>query len=297
MLKDYLLSLGFFIDNNYLDQYVELMDKPFSNSAYSELHHQVPVYCYKKLFNLKNRYSATKKADSDANNKLVRLSFADHIKAHWLLSKCSCVKENECTVLYMIGKILDNTNIKRTNNSIIENGFTQEEFLEINKLKEELIDSSDYYWNEEDICWLKTNYSSYSRRYCAEYLNKTEASIHRQCKTLGLKKTSNKWTKEEDTWLQTNYNKYNLDFCVDYLGRSYNAIISRLRKFNIPLHEKCSRAKMINKIKQRHNWTKEEEVWLLKSYSTLGINGCAAFLNVSQAAIEHKINKLRNNNC
>ena len=294
MLKQVLLDTGFFIDNTYLDQYVELMGKPFLTSSYSELHHKIPAYCYKKKYNLQTRYEAAQAADADPKNGLAQLQYSDHIKAHWLLSKCSLSKENEFAVMQMILKIIDKTSIKKTNGEILAEGLTEAEYQEIENLRADLVECSDYYWSPWEESWLKANYAKYSRAYCAQYLDKTDASIHKKVMTLKLTRPSTKWTPVEDAWLQTNYPAFNLDACAAYLDRSYSAVIARLRKLNIPLAEKTSSAKQrINKSK-RHRWTKEEEQWLLDNYTAFGIVGCAERLGVAQTAVDHKIHRLRN---
>lgn len=293
MLKQVLLDTGFFVDNTYLDQYVVLMEKPFIISGYSELHHKIPAYCYKKKYNLQTRYESTQYADADPLNELVRLPYAEHIRAHWLLSKCSLSKENEFAVTQMVLKILDKTSIKKTNGEILAEGLTEVEYLEIAELRDELIRCSEFYWSPWEEEWLKANYNKYSRAYCAEYLDKTDASVHKKAMTLRLQKPSTKWTTEEDTWLVVNYPAVNLDACADYLNRSYNAVIARLRKLNISISEPMCRAKMDVNKSNRHRWTKEEEQWLLDNYSALGIVACAEYLGVAQTAVDHKIHRLR----
>lgn len=292
MLKQKLLDTGLFIDNVYLDDYIALITNPFYFSNYTEYHHVIPVYCYKKQYGISDRYLATKKADADINNKLVKLSFADHIKAHWLLSKCSLVKENEFAVYQMTSKIIGMTDIRKTNNEILKNGLTEEEFQYINLIKEDLVANSNYYWSAWEELWLKENYKKYSRKYCAEFLDKTEAGIHKKCQTLKLMKASTKWTDEDDAWLSENYKSLGIVNCSVYLNRSYNSIIARLAKLNLDIDEKLVRSRMKYSTKCRHRWTEEEEAWLLNNYELLGLVKCAEFLKVSQSAIEHKINRL-----
>ena len=91
-MKQTLLNTGIFIDNKYLDSYVKLISKQHKIKGYAEWHHIIPVSYYAKLHNLQlgknGRHKAEVIADADINNKKVLLSYADHCKAHWLLSKC-----------------------------------------------------------------------------------------------------------------------------------------------------------------------------------------------------------------
>jgi hypothetical protein len=71
ILKQKLLSTGYFIDNEYLEQYMALI-KEEHDANYLERHHIIPraYYQLKKL-----------KVDNTKSN-IVRLSFAEHCKAH-----------------------------------------------------------------------------------------------------------------------------------------------------------------------------------------------------------------------
>ena len=71
MTKQELLNTDYFIDNEYLDQYLKLT-KITSNDIYLEIHHIKPkaYYLLKKL-----------KVDNTKNN-IIKLSFANHCKAH-----------------------------------------------------------------------------------------------------------------------------------------------------------------------------------------------------------------------
>lgn len=83
----------FFIDNEFLDKYlnhvflnmISLSDKNYVK------HHFIPVCYYKNKFSLKNRRDAEKYANRDDNNLLIRLSFEDHILAHYYL--CFCTRD------------------------------------------------------------------------------------------------------------------------------------------------------------------------------------------------------------
>ena len=87
-MKNLLLKTGYFLDNEWLDKYVELLSKQ-TDIGYVERHHFIPVSIYKYLYKCKTRYEAEKLADQDANNFLVKLSFVDHCKAHLYLYNCT----------------------------------------------------------------------------------------------------------------------------------------------------------------------------------------------------------------
>ena len=87
-MKNLLLKTGYFLDNEWLDKYVELVSKQ-ADIGYVEKHHFIPVSIYKYLYKCKTRYEAEKLADKDVNNFLVKLSFIDHCKAHLYLYNCT----------------------------------------------------------------------------------------------------------------------------------------------------------------------------------------------------------------
>lgn len=335
MLKQVLLHTGYFVDNSYLDDYLELIRKPFSFSGYSEKHHFIPAMVYNVKYNLKDRHKARRLANKDTNNFLVDLLFKDHCKAHWLLYNCTTGEVKACNArayIFMTGKKVE---------QIAE--LTAEEYNEVQKCRDLIMDNDDYYWSleekrilydhytdysfeeliealhkpkyciiaaanrlglyrsrdrfwtAEDEQWLIDNYHSHSRKECADSLNKTEASINKKCQTLKLYKASITWTKEDDHWLATNYPAYNLDECAEQLNRSYSAVIARLRKLNIPLTEKTSYTKQHTNKSNRYSWTRESEQWLLDNFAELGIHGCAEHFKLSDSAVYHKYFRLTHN--
>ena len=80
--KEKLLATHDFIDNEYLDKYVDLIDKNFSTDAVSKQtnkHHIIPAY-YFRHFDLP--------VDNSEEN-LVNLYYRDHMLAHLYLSGCT----------------------------------------------------------------------------------------------------------------------------------------------------------------------------------------------------------------
>lgn len=87
--KEKLLSLGYFIDNEYLDFYCELINKNINNikeENKTELHHIIPRAVYK----LSGIESASKAPNKQVNkNNLVNLKYKDHLLAHYYLCLCA----------------------------------------------------------------------------------------------------------------------------------------------------------------------------------------------------------------
>lgn len=87
MLKDNLLLTGAFINNEYIDKYIKIVNAP-SISGYSENHHIIPQK-YFKLLGLPIDNSKT---------NTVRLSAYNHIYAHYLLCFCTNGKLNKSCI-------------------------------------------------------------------------------------------------------------------------------------------------------------------------------------------------------
>ena len=273
MLKQVLLDTGYFVDNSYLDEYLELVQKPFSFSGYSEKHHVIPAMVYNIKYSIRDRTKARKLADKDPNNFLVDLLFKDHCKVYWLLYSCTIGEVKACNArayIFMTGKNLD---------SIVE--LSNEEYNEVQAHRDLIMNEDDYYWSQaeiqvlydhyldysfeeltsvlhkpkyciiakanrlglfrprdrfwsnEDTQWLISNYSKYTRKECADILNKTEASINKKCTTLGLYKPSTAWTEAQNNWLIENYTRHTVSESAAILGRTYNAVRSQAVKLGL----------------------------------------------------------------
>lgn len=273
MLKQVLLDTGYFVDNSYLDEYLELIQKPFYFSGYSERHHVIPAMVYNIKYSIRDRCKARKLADKDLNNFLVDLLFKDHCKAHWLLYNCTTGEVKACNArayILMTGK--GDGRLKE---------LTEEEYTEVQQQRDLIMNEDEYYWSLEEVqilydhysaysfdelinilnkpkyCiiakanklglyrprdrfwtvedeqWLINNYSKYSRKECADFLNKTEASINKKCTTLKLYKAPTQWTNEQNEWLTKNYSKHTVSESAKILGRSYNAIRSQASKLKL----------------------------------------------------------------
>lgn len=100
MLKQKLLETGYFIDNSYLDSYIELVNNNVSTeyqSFVTQSHHIVPISYFKRR-NLD--------VDNSSQNR-VTLRFKDHVIAHYLLYFCSLDRfdrySNMCAINHLCG--------------------------------------------------------------------------------------------------------------------------------------------------------------------------------------------------
>jgi hypothetical protein len=150
-IKKILLNTGFFEDNQYLDEYVELIVNNLTTvraTGTTQEHHIIPIFCYSTddiatrvggyhtSAASRRRRDLTKLANADSNNKRVHLKFSDHLKAHILLTKCGksygfiLQNANACTLmLNLIRKAVDQNvvpdlnsddNIQKAYNYIID---------------------------------------------------------------------------------------------------------------------------------------------------------------------------------
>lgn len=107
-LKDKLLSHDGFVDNEYLDKYVQLVErnrKTVRSSQLTNAHHIVPK-CWFKI------HSVT--IDNSISN-LVNLRYRDHVLAHYYLCLCTVRQlqyANELALLLLISRKKLNTSEK-----------------------------------------------------------------------------------------------------------------------------------------------------------------------------------------
>ena len=187
MLKTYLLSLGCFLDNEYLEEYLLLVEQPssFSETDYTEDHHIIPRSYYKSDYS--KTASTEDLALKDPHNRLVKLLYLDHFYAHWLLYNCTIGKlksSNAKAVLTMSGR----TDILN---------FSKDEILQI---RNEIKRNSDFYWLPEEDAKLIELYKTGSVEELttiAAILDRTISAVRGRITRLKLSDRS--WTLEEET--------------------------------------------------------------------------------------------------
>lgn len=180
MLKDYLLSLGCFIDNKYLDEYLSLIEQPFTLSGYSEKHHIIPVTVYKTNFNCKTRRDAEKISNADSNNKIINLLWKDHCLAHWLLYNCTTGRIKSNMAKTFIRMVEDK--------SKLNTGLTSKELADLQHMQDTIRLEDNYFWSDSDIKFLQLNFYQLTISELAKALGKTKPSVSTKARRLGLKK-------------------------------------------------------------------------------------------------------------
>lgn len=274
--KNILLATEQFLDNEYLDEYITLIESTNEVAAYMENHHVIPVAFYKQKYNLntsRNRHEAERYANADPQNKTVLLAFSNHCRAHWLLTKCTTEKLAESSAIAFSRQIaglkkLDNRFILSKKASSIDLGLTETEYdllqLYINDVKA----SSSRFWSQDQDDWLRKNRYLYTAKQCAEHLSKTEKSVLCRCTQLGLKKV---WYTEEDNAELIRYSKnHTAKECAEHFKTSEHNIIKRWRDLGFS---------------KTFKWDAEKDNWLRENDHLYTVAELAEKLGTSKTAV------------
>lgn len=259
MTKEKLLATNCFIDNEYLDAYLKLID---SSTTGTEVHHILPRSYFKDL---------GISVDNSEQN-LVRLSFADHCKAHWLLYYCTTGKLKKASQASFVLMTKAFLKINSMTDPINYNLLQQ-------KWEEFKNDSSTDFFSAEEEQFIIQNYDKLSHRQLALKLNRTVHSICQKVTTLGLRtKQPNWWSKEEKQYLIDNFSKRTLVEISRELGRPYSSVrmMTEILQINI----------------KRNYWTTDEINFVKENYAKLGMRGCAEKLNRTPKAVQRKATTL-----
>ena len=277
-LREVLLSFDGVIDNEYLDQYVQLVNNTFSFSEedYTEKHHVIPVACYKELREAhipETRYRR-EIVDADPRNYCVVLLFKDHCKAHWLLFNCTSGylrKSNATAFIEMTGKL-----------DKLANGLSDSEYDQLQGQRSFIKENSDFYWSRADDAWLTSNYPTRTIAECAEYLSRSKSSI--SCRAIKLGITSNPyWSKADTDWLIENYYNTADDDLAMHLNRSISSIRHKIRLLGLPPKYKPA----------PKFFSAEEDQWLINHYGIdFSLKACSAHLQRSVGVITNRARAL-----
>ena len=254
MTKEELLSTGHFIDNSYLDDYIILVNS-IATTTYTERHHILPRAYYDLLgLDIDN---------SDSN--LVRLSFTDHCKAHWLLYFCTTDKLQYASQTAFV--IMVNGLTKRLKD------YTEEDFIAIQNMKNQLLADSDTFWSTEEDEFLKNNFLKFSDEELANKLNRTEIAIRARRYYLHLPRLKmSDYTNEELDYIIANYYQKEIKEIAADLNRPVGSVAV-----------KCSRLGL--KKWQADPWTGDELEFLRKNSATMTRAEIAHVLGRSTVAV------------
>ena len=268
VLKQKLLNTGLFLDNEYLDEYINLVLSNNITIGYTEKHHILQRNYFKK---------SGLPLDNSPDN-LITLSYCDHCKAHWLLYFCTTgylKKANEASIRYIVEmyKVLTGKDRNKFE-------FNDYDFQLLQSYMTSVVnDENSRYWTEAEVDYLKKNYCGYGTGpKCAKYLNKPINLVNEKARLLGLSKNCPDWTEAE---IEILYKYYPIEGDKVYL--------------RIPLHSKDAcrgKAKQLKIRTKNHYWTPDEISILKLNFPLVGPTGCSKLLNRNKTECKHKADRL-----
>ena len=268
VLKQKLLNTGLFLDNEYLDEYINLVLSNNITVGYTEKHHILQRNYFKK---------SGLPVDNSPDN-LITLSYCDHCKAHWLLYFCTTgylKKANEASIRYIVEmyKVLTGKDRNKFE-------FNDSDFQLLQSYMTSIVnDENSRYWTEAEVDYLKKNYCGYGTGpKCAKYLNKPINLVNEKARLLGLSKNCPDWTEAE---IEILYKYYPIEGDKVYL--------------RIPLHSKDAcrgKAKQLKIRTKNHYWTPDEISILKLNFPLVGPTGCSKLLNRNKTECKHKADRL-----
>ena len=278
-LKAILLNTGFFKDNEYLTAYVSLLTNYNKcQVGYEERHHVIPVAVYKYIYKCKDRTEAAKLADNDEKNYTISLLYKDHVLAHYLLYFCSSgqLKHTMARAVVNMLKSLDVGHLDFTTFKYIP-----EQFVKVQQLIDKIqADPNNNFYTPDAIEFLKLYYQEMGPNFCAEHLNKSNASVREKAHNLRLTQNNHKeWLEEETEIVKQYYEQYGLAYC----------------RAKLPNHPEGSILWLASKLglSTSRMWTEDEEKFLIENYTKFGCKRCAEVLHKSSEAVKHKAASLK----
>ena len=135
-------------------------------------------------------------------------------------------------------------------------------------------------FTEEEICYIKNNYSTKTIAENSNSINRPYKTVQRKLKQLGLevykKNPSRKWTEEEVKILQKKYRTTSLQKLSKELNRTECSIILKANDLGL----------------YRRKWTEEEEDYLSENYMMASNKRMATKTQRSVNSIQRKLSKM-----
>jgi len=104
----------------------------------------------------------------------------------------------------------------------------ERKYLKYIEIKNSDIKKAKPEWSDEDIEYLKNNYSK-GVKYCSEQLNRSTSSIYGAVHLLDITNGYKKWTKNEEQFLIENHHK-GVEWCAKKLDRKGNSVLNKWNK-------------------------------------------------------------------
>jgi len=129
-------------------------------------------------------------------------------------------------------------------------------------------------WTDNEIQFLKNNYSTFGLTYCSNVLGRNKKSIIGKNKQLKIYSNTHKnWSNIEISYLIDNYSEYGTEHCVNHLNRSWSSVVGKATKLKL-------------KAKKQNGLSKTEKNFLAINYPKYGGEYCMNELNRSKAIIQ-----------
>lgn len=275
-LKQKLLSTNYFIDNDYLDQYVKLVSKSVEKSAFKTQSHHILPKTYFKTLNL---------PIDDTEDNLVELLFKDHVKAHYILKSCTTgfLRRNSG---YALRYMLNSSLIQRYSSTL-----TDEDFISFQQLYEDSFLKVDR----------DTFIEFYSKHSCKETAAQfqiglstvTKLAAEYNCFKLPKRHLASSRKELDKDALYQYYiiENHTVQEAADYFNVDKSTITRRLHDCNLAQsknnyrHAKCNDyAKTLDNIEA-----------FKKYYSTHSLVDTALYFNMSEATVRKFVNQYQLN--
>lgn len=114
-LKNILIKLDYFIDNNYLELYCNLIVFNWYTPKIkfeTQSHHVIPCYYYTLKYGIRRTTSRREMKQFDTDNYRVNLKYKDHILAHYYLCFCTSGKLKKSMCNAFIRMVYTHPNLK-----------------------------------------------------------------------------------------------------------------------------------------------------------------------------------------
>ena len=273
-LKQKLLATSYFVDNEYLNDYILLITNcEVRKEAFkTQQHHIIPKTYFKHL----------KIEIDNSSDNLVELLYINHVKAHWLLQKCTIgfLKRNNG---YAIRFLINNKNFNTYNP-------TEADWNSLQKLYETSILSVD----EDNF---KNYYQNHTNIETAKYFNINKALVVDLAKKYNClknpKKKSYKARTEIDISKLYDYyisTEHSLVETAKYFGVDKSTIIRRLNDGNIS--QLKNKYKHNKRIDYKRHLTDQEIIKFKTYYNNHTIKELSEEFNMSNSCVKAYIKKL-----
>ena len=131
-------------------------------------------------------------------------------------------------------------------------------------------------YTEKEIQFLKDNYPSKGRKFCAEALGRSENNVKTKVKKLKLRRLPN-WSEEDIKLIKKYYNIKGIKYCSELLNKKFSTVAAMGRRLNLT---------------KSHHWSEYELNIIKTHYTESGVEGCMKYLDRKERNIKLKAKEL-----